>query len=69
MFFIILSIALFLLRTLTIFQVQEYESLNVYKTPNLTEHVLIHNTQQHEVISIFDQLEWICKTHLQLNDK
>ncbi|CAF1070913.1 unnamed protein product [Rotaria sp. Silwood1] len=62
MFFIILSIALFILRTLPVFDITEYDILTDYTNDNLTEEILVHNTQRHEIISGFDTMEWICNS-------
>ncbi|CAF3066705.1 unnamed protein product [Rotaria sp. Silwood2] len=59
MFFIIASIALFILRTLPVFQIAEYDTLTAYTNDNTVEQILVHNTQQHEIISSFDTIEWI----------
>ncbi|CAM4949235.1 unnamed protein product [Rotaria socialis] len=61
-FFIILSIALFVLRTLPAFEIAKYDVITVYTNNNLTERIIVHNSQQHEIISGFDNLEWICNS-------
>ncbi|CAF2036354.1 unnamed protein product [Rotaria magnacalcarata] len=61
-FFIILSITLFVPRTLPAFEIAKYDVITVYTNNNLTERIIVHNSQQHEIISGFDNLEWICNS-------
>jgi hypothetical protein len=60
MFFILVSIASFVLRTLPMFEIVEYDFVTVYLDNNLTEQTPVLNTQQREIIPIFDIIEWIC---------
>lgn len=60
MCFILLSIALFVLRTLTIFEIADYDFVTVYVAENLTGQTLVNSIQQRDVLSSFDTLEWIC---------
>jgi hypothetical protein len=60
MVFILLSISSFVLRTLPVFEIGEYEFLTVYNDSNSTEHTSIYVTQRREIIVAFDIIEWIC---------
>ncbi len=60
MFFILLSITFFVLRTLPIFEITEYDFITVYTGKNLTEQTPLSNHQQGEITSSFDTIEWIC---------
>ncbi|CAF1116374.1 unnamed protein product [Adineta steineri] len=62
MFFIIVSIATFVLRTLPAFEIAEYDFITVYTYNNLTEQTTVYNTQQREIVSSFDTIEWICNS-------
>jgi potassium voltage-gated channel Shaw-related subfamily C protein len=60
MCFILLSIASFILRTLTIFEIADYDFITIYTSNNLTEQTPVNNRQQREMIRIFDIIELIC---------
>ncbi len=60
MFFILLSIVSFVLRTLPIFEIVGYEFLTIYNDKNLIEQTPVHIRQHREIFSIFDIIEWIC---------
>ncbi len=60
MTFIVVSILSFVLRTLPIFEVFEYDFVTIYTDKNQTEQTPVHNTYQREIISSFDLIEWIC---------
>jgi len=62
--FVLLNITTFTLSTLTIFQIAEYNFVNVYINDNTTEQTLLHNTERSDIISAFDIVEWICKEKL-----
>ncbi|CAF0833991.1 unnamed protein product [Adineta ricciae] len=62
MFFIILSIAAFVLRTLPAFEIAEFTLVNVTIGYNRTKQAIISNTQQRKIISSFDTIEWICNS-------
>jgi hypothetical protein len=64
MLFILLSIASFILRTLSIFEVSHYDFLTIYTDQNRTEQTSIHNKYQREIISNFDFIEWICMKNI-----
>lgn len=59
MFFIILSIASFVLRTLPMFETHEYDVLTFYPTNESIQRLIIHNSQL-DINSNFDTIEWIC---------
>jgi len=59
--FILLNITTFTLRTLTIFQIAEYDFVNVYIDSNTTEETPVHNTERRDNLYGFDIIEWICK--------
>ncbi len=59
--FILLSITIFTLRTLAIFQIIEYDFVNVYVDDNTTERTPVQNAERRDAISGFDIIEWICK--------
>jgi hypothetical protein len=67
MVFILLSIASFVLRTSSIFQIVNYDFITVYIGANLSEHILVHNTEQRKIIASFDIIEWICKFNIYNN--
>jgi hypothetical protein len=60
MCFILTSIASFVLRTLTLFEIADYDFITVYTSNNLTEQTPVNNRQQREIIKIFDTIELIC---------
>jgi hypothetical protein len=60
MLFILLSIASFILRTLPIFEISDYDLLTIYTDQNRTKQIPVHNKYQQEIISSFDLIEWIC---------
>ncbi len=60
MLFILLSIISFVLRTLTTFEIREYNFLTVYTGDNITEQTPVYNLEQREIINSFDTIEWIC---------
>jgi len=60
MCFILISIASFVLRTLTIFEIADYDFITVYTSNNLTIQTPVNNRQQREIIKIFDTIELIC---------
>lgn len=60
MCFILLSIASFVLRTLPIFEVVDYDFIDAYIGENSTEQTLVNNLDQRELVSGFDTIEWIC---------
>ncbi len=60
MIFIVISILSFVLRTLPIFEISEYDFVTIYTDKNQTEQTSVHNTYQREIISSFDLIEWIC---------
>ncbi|CAF4936987.1 unnamed protein product [Rotaria sp. Silwood1] len=59
--FILLSITTFVLRTLSIFEITEYDFVYVYIDDNTTEQTPVQNTQRRNTISGFDVIEWACK--------
>lgn len=63
MFFILLSIASFVLRTLPAFEIAEFTLMNVTTGYNRTEQAIVSNTQQRQIISAFDTIEWFCKSN------
>ncbi len=58
--FILLSIATFTLRTLTIFEIVEYDFIDVYIDANTTVKTPVHNTQRRDTIAGFNVIEWTC---------
>jgi len=58
--FILLSITTFTLRTLTIFEIVEYDFLDVYINENTTVKTPVHNTERRDTIAGFNAIEWIC---------
>jgi hypothetical protein len=62
--FILSNITTFTLRTLTIFQIGEYDFVNVSIDSNRTEQTLVHNTERRDNLYGFDIIEWICKTKI-----
>ena len=60
--FILLSIATFVLRTLSIFQTIDYELVPVICGANQTELTLVLTAQNYyRYNAAFDLMEWICK--------
>ncbi|CAF1163354.1 unnamed protein product [Rotaria sordida] len=60
--FILLSITTFVIRTLSIFEIIEYDFVNVYINDNQTEQTPVHNSQRRDTISGFDVIEWTCNS-------
>ncbi len=58
--FILLSIATFILRTLTIFEIVEYDYVDVYVNETTTEKTPVNNAQRRDTIAGFNVIEWIC---------
>ena len=50
-----------MLRTLSMFQILEYNFVDVYITDNATEQTPVHITDRMDAIAGFDVVEWICK--------
>ena len=50
-----------MLRTLSMFQILEYNFVDVYITDNATEQTPVHVTERRDAIAGFDVVEWICK--------
>jgi hypothetical protein len=50
-----------MLRTLSIFQILEYNFVDIYITDNKTEKTPVHMTERRDAIAGFDLVEWICK--------
>lgn len=60
MFFIILSIASFVLRTLPELETPTYEFVKIYTELNRTEITPIQIREERQMASTFDIIEWIC---------
>ncbi|CAF2356800.1 unnamed protein product [Rotaria sp. Silwood2] len=56
--FILLSIITFIIRTLSIFEIIEYDFVNVYINHNTTDQTPVENTQRRNTIFGFDLIEW-----------
>ncbi|UJR26305.1 hypothetical protein I4U23_007643 [Adineta vaga] len=61
-FFILLSITTFIIRTLTIFEITEYDFIDVYIGDNTTEQTLIYHHGRGDTIAGFNTIEWICNS-------
>ncbi|CAF1087518.1 unnamed protein product [Adineta ricciae] len=61
-FFILLSITTFVIRTLTIFEIIDYDFVDVYVTNNRTELTLIHHIDRADNVAGFNIVEWICNS-------
>ncbi|CAF3660320.1 unnamed protein product [Adineta steineri] len=61
-FFILLSITTFIIRTLPIFEIIEYDFIDVYVDANTTEKTPLYNTQRKDAIAGFNNVEWICNS-------
>ncbi|CAF1528696.1 unnamed protein product [Rotaria magnacalcarata] len=60
--FILLSITTFVLRTLSIFEITEYDFVDVYIGNNSTEKAFVLTTGRRNIVYGFDIIEWICNS-------
>lgn len=52
---------MFCLRTLTIFQVMEFDFVPVFIDENTTTTTPVQSRERRDIIFAFDIIEWICK--------
>ena len=60
MLFVSLSITTFVLRTLPMFEIAEYDFLTLNTSDNRTQQTTVHNRNSGTIIAGFDLVEWIC---------
>lgn len=60
MLFIFLSITTFVLRTLPMFEISEYDFLTMNMSDNRTDQISMYNRNHGKIIDGFELVEWIC---------